>query len=366
MKNVLITIFYADGLHGGVKYTAEIGNFLHSLGYNVFCVGVLTNETTKDFFAKNNVTLFNVLEFPIDIYIDIVWAHHWPILPYLIRKGLKYNKIINSCISKILPVDKPLFFINAIDMFLTLTDKTKNMFVNEYNIEADRIYVLPNTAPDIFFEYKHNMSRKLNSVAVVSNHAPSELLEAMQILEKSGYETVVYGGKNSIDITPDILSKHDVIVSIGKTVQYAMAMGIPVYNYDHFGGNGYIVPETIDIEESVNFSGRNFFTKKSARQIVNEIVSQYCATLSQTNTIKNIAEQRYKLSVRINNVLDILNNMSPVKHVVENNSNRLYFDYCEFVINFAASHINDLHPLKTKKQESGWQRLYRHLRHFKF
>ena len=67
MKNVLITIFYADGLHGGVKYTAEIGNFLHSLGYNVFCVGVLTNETTKDFFANNNVTLFNVLEFPIDI-----------------------------------------------------------------------------------------------------------------------------------------------------------------------------------------------------------------------------------------------------------------------------------------------------------
>lgn len=366
MKNVLITIFYADGLHGGVKYTAEIGNYLHSLGYNVVCVGALTNESTKQFFARNNVKLFNVFDFPTDIHIDIVWAHHWPILPYLIRKGLKYDKLINSCISKILPIDKPLFFTDAIDLFLTLTAKTKNMFINEYDIDADRIHILPNTAPDYFFEYKHDIKRKLKSIAVISNHIPCELSAALQILENQGYDTIVYGGKNPVDIVPDVLARHDVVVSIGKTVQYAMAMGIPVYNYDRFGGSGYITPENVLVEESANFSGRNFFTKKTAEQIADEIVSQYNTTLEQSDELKRIAEQRYKLSTKINEVLNILDNMTPVKHVSEENSNRLMFDYCEFVINYSAQHVNDLYNYKSKKHESSFQRLCRHLKHLKF
>lgn len=366
MKNILITIFYADGLHGGVKYTAEIGNYLHSIGYNVFCVGTLTNESTKRFFARNNVKLYNVFDFPTDTHIDIVWAHHWPILPYLIRKGLQYDKLINSCISEFLPIDKPLFFTKHVDLFMTLTQKTKDMFINEYDINGDKIHVLPNTAPDYFFDYKHDYSRPLKSVAVVSNHIPPELSGALDILETRGFDTIVYGGKNPVDIVPDVLLKHDVIVSIGKTVQYAMAMGIPVYNYDHFGGNGYVVPETIDIEESTNFSGRNFFTKKTASQIADEIVSQYVQTLAKCDELKKIAEQRYKVSIKINEVLNLLSNMPAVEHVVENNKNRLYFDYCEFVINSSARHANDLYIEKRKKKETGFQRLCRHLKNFKF
>lgn len=366
MKNILITIFYADGLHGGVKYTAEIGNYLHSLGYNVFCVGALTNDSTKQFFARNNVKLYNIFEFPTDTFIDIVWAHHWPILPYLIRKGLQYDRLINSCISKILPIDKPLFFTKSVDLFLTLTTKTKNMFINEYDIDSGSIHVLPNTAPDYFFDYKHDYSRPLQSIAVVSNHVPTELADALDILKSKGYDTIVYGGKNPIDIVPSVLKKHDVIVSIGKTVQYAMAMGIPVYNYDHFGGSGYITPENIDEEENANFSGRSFFTKKTAEEIADEIVSQYKQTLVKCSELQNIAEQRYKLSIKINEVLNLLNSMPAVEHVAENNTNRLYFDYCEFVINSSAQHVNDLYIEKRKKKESGFQRLCRHLRYMKF
>lgn len=366
MKNILITIFYADGLHGGVKYTAEIGNYLHSLGYNVFCVGALTNESTKQFFARNNVKLFNVFDFPTDIHIDIVWAHHWPILPYLIRRGLQYDRLIHSCISEILPIDKPLFFTKSVDLFLTLTSKTKNMFINEYDIDGDIIHVLPNTAPDYFFDYKHDYSRPLKSIAVVSNHIPHELSVALQILANHGYDTIVYGGKNPVDIVPDVLARHDVVVSIGKTVQYAMAMGIPVYNYDRFGGSGYITPENVLVEESANFSGRSFFTKKTAEQIADEIVSQYNMILEQSDELKRIAEQRYKLSAKINEVLNILDNTTPVEHVSENNSNRLMFDYCEFVINFSARHVDDLPSHKPRKRESGLRRLCRHLKHLKF
>lgn len=36
-------------------------------------------------------------------------------------------------------------------------------------------------------------------------------------------------------ITLEILSQYDVAITIGKTVQYCLVMGVPVYVYDKFG-----------------------------------------------------------------------------------------------------------------------------------
>ena len=60
MKRILLTIYYADGLHGGVKYCAELGEYFHSLGYDVYCAGVITNDFILKFFNKYNVKLYNV------------------------------------------------------------------------------------------------------------------------------------------------------------------------------------------------------------------------------------------------------------------------------------------------------------------
>ena len=46
-KNILITIFYANGLHGGVKYSVELSEYFQSIGYNVYVAGILTNYKTR-------------------------------------------------------------------------------------------------------------------------------------------------------------------------------------------------------------------------------------------------------------------------------------------------------------------------------
>lgn len=357
-KNILITLCYADGLHGGVKYTAELGSFFHSIGYTVYCVGVKTNDVTKDFFKKYNVTLVNIKDFNFDIHFDLVWAHHFPIFPYLVRHGLKYKKIINSCISSILYIEKPIFCIENIDLILTPTEKTKQTFIKNYDIPAEKIYVLPNTAPDIFFQNKKNTHKKLSKIAIVSNHVPEELKKAKKLLKSKGISVICYGGKNPVDITPQVLSEYDAVISIGKTVQYCLAMEIPVYNYDHFGGSGYITPENLETELAANFSGRSFFTKKSPEQISEEIIQQYDSAVSKTNKLTSIAEQKFKLSVRINEVLSILSKTKKTKKLKENNKNRLLFDYCEFVINALAGH--------KKKKENTFKRFLRHLIAMKF
>ena len=370
MKNILITLFYADGLHGGVKYSAELGEYFHSLGYRVYLAGVKTNNTTQEFFKAHHVHLFNVKDFPTDIEFDIVWAHHFPILPYLIKhrgtgaqKTFKYKYLINSCISEILPIEKFMPFPKEIDMFLTLTGKLRSAFINDYNFPAARIHILPNTAPDMFFDYPCTpASDGPHKIAIVSNHPPRELVDAIELFESAGIDVTMYGGANPVDITPAVLGQYDAIITIGKTVQYSLAMGIPVYNYDHFGGSGYITPDNIDVEEAANFSGRSFRTKKSAEQIVTEVKEQYARTLARVAELKSIAQSRYRLSTRVGAILETLQKTAPRGPIEITNENRLFFDYCEFIIEALARHDVEYQ----KKRERPLHRIWRHIKTGKF
>jgi len=369
MKNILITLWYADGLHGVVKYSAELGNYFYSLGYKVYLCGCSTNQETKEFFAENHVTMFNIQEELPDIVFDIVWAHHWPIFPYLIRKGLKYRKLVNSCISSVLYIERPLILDENIDLYLCLTNNMKKMFVEEYGLSSRKIQVLPNIAPDEFFSKDISNKESITSIGIVSNHVPQELLQALYLFRNRNINVVVYGGSNSINITPDILRQHDVIITIGKTVQYCLAIGKPVYEYDHFGGSGYIVPDNIILEESYVFSGRSFCTKKTAEEIVEEIFNQYHTVLAKQEQLRQIAEQRYKLSIRIDKILEILSKTKNKKMLVEDKKSKLFIDYCDLIINGMSASSLNMNTISNNviiRKESQIQRLLRHLRTFRF
>ncbi len=364
-KNILITLWYADGLHGGVKYSAELGRFFHSIGYNVYLCTVKSKDNIKQFLAHNHINVFNIHDDLPDIEFDIVWAHHWPIFPYLIRKGLRYKKLINSCLSSFLFLERPIMLDGNIDMYLCLTQSMKEILTKQYNIDENKINVLPNTAPDDFFVTKPQ-NTNLTNVAIVSNHVPQELLDAVKIFKRNKIDVTIYGGKYPVDITPDVLAQHDVIISIGKTVQYCLAMGKPVYNYDHFGGSGYITPENIDIEEKQNFSGRSFYTKKTAQQIVDEIINQYTHVVGLQNDLRKIADVRYKLSVQVNNILSKLDQTPHKEPLVENNDCRLFIDYCYLVIDGTTTSSLLKIPKTPKQKENPLKRLLRHIKHLKF
>ena len=359
-KNILITLFYADGLHGGVKYSAEIGNYFNSLGYNVYCVGVITDNFTIDFMKQNNVNLVNIKDFDNSIKYDLVWAHHFPIFPYLVRRGLKYGKLINSCISEFLLIEKPLFCIENVDLFLALTPQLRSFLIKNYGIKKEHISFLPNTAPDTFFELQKTVSTKIKKIAVISNHPPKEVIQAGKDFKHYGISVDFIGGSNPIEVTAELLSNYDVVISIGKTVQYCLAMGIPIYNYDHFGGSGYITPENIDVELQHNFSGRSFHTKKTAQVIISEIINQYQSALSNSIELKKIAEKQFKLSERIGGILNLLNKQKGKIHLKETSKNRLIFDYCDFIV------IGNIHHKQEKKKRTGLSRLFYHIRTMKF
>ena len=62
----------------------------------------------------------------------------------------------------------------------------------------------------------------LQKIAVISNHIPPEILEAVKILQKK-YTVDIFGlQKQPIWITPEIINQYDLIVSIGKSIQYGI------------------------------------------------------------------------------------------------------------------------------------------------
>ncbi|MCL2748639.1 MAG: hypothetical protein FWE50_01035 [Alphaproteobacteria bacterium] len=368
-KNILITCWFIDRMHGAVIYTAELGRYLSSLGYNVYCAGMAIDGKTAQFIRDSGVRVYRVDLLPMDIHYDIVWALHWPLLPYLIGKKLKYGRIVNACLSEFLPMERPLFFKENIDIILPLTDNLGETLKKQYGFGDNLIMTLSNTAPDEFFDVKKRLSSAPKKIAVVSNHPPKELLNIEPLLKKKGVHIEYYGfwNNNSVRITPELLSEFDVIISIGKTVQYALAMGIPVYNYDYFGGSGYITPENIDIEQAHNFSGRSFRTKKTAKEITDEIMSGYERACADTIALKKIAGSRYKLSVRISEILKTLDKLPKKPPVKITNDNRLYFDYCESMCVQSLMYEDTLASITwARKKPRGLARLWKHIRTFKF
>jgi len=72
-------------------------------------------------------------------------------------------------------------------------------------------------------------------------------------------------------IEDKVLENYDLVITIGKTVNYCLALGVPVYCYDWFGGSGYLNPGNFAINKRHNFSGRDSFRKLSGEAIFREI-----------------------------------------------------------------------------------------------
>jgi hypothetical protein len=143
-------------------------------------------------------------------------------------------------------------------------------------------------------------------------------------------------------ITSKILLQYDAIITIGKTAQFALALGIPLYNYDYFGGPGWITPHNLDLEESYNFAGRKMNhneLQKDSETIAKEIISGEEVSTYQ-NHLSKMARERYHGPERIGRLVREVETQEPVKRVCITKDNRLYFDLCKLIVAMAEVPVN--------------------------
>ena len=141
------------------------------------------------------------------------------------------------------------------------------------------IYTLENAAPDVFHQINPETSsdRSLENILLISNRQCDELQAAMTLLGAEGIECTHFGmtGEHIERIVPSTLAKHDLVITFGKSVQYCLASGTPVYVYGMFGGPGYLNEENFELAAAYNFSGRCCGRRLTPQQIVAAVKAGY-------------------------------------------------------------------------------------------
>lgn len=172
---------------------------------------------------------------------------------------------------------------------------------------AEQLVVLGNPAPDAFLDVASVPSEVLSRVLVVSNHVPEELDGAIELLREQGVVVDLVGlqrekGGKPQRIRPESFDGVDAVITIGKTVQFALAAGVPVFCYDHFGGPGWLSEDNLDRAAWHNFSGRGF-DHRAAEQIVAELNSGYFTARSSTAQLRDRLGDRLRWSTALRDVL---------------------------------------------------------------
>jgi hypothetical protein len=138
----------------------------------------------------------------------------------------------------------------------------------------DDVQVFFNAAPPHFHAASRRRARSaLEHLTVVSNHVPPEMREALSTLAAEGVTVRILGkGDEWKRLQADDITATDAAVTIGKTVVYCLAQAVPVYIYDHLGGDGWLIPETCASAMHHNFSGRPARRRLPADMIAREIL----------------------------------------------------------------------------------------------
>lgn len=305
-KSILITNYELINYTGSELNTMSIAKRFKDMGYKVYVLAMFIGEPlyseTRDCYDEiidivNDEFDFSRMEF------DIIWAHHSFLLSWLIfEKKINAKKVIVSSLSARENFEVIPKYANDLSLVLANSQETKQKLQQE---GIKDVKVLENYSFKKYFKRDIKI-KKLRNIAIISNHVPEELIKAKEMLEKDGYNVQIYGftGKREL-ITDKVLEKYDVIITIGKTVQYAMSLKIPVYVYDIFGGEGYLTLENIEKNRNKNFSGRGF-DKKSPEIIYKEITRNFTNALSIVEKIKEYASRNFCFEDNVDKICEIL------------------------------------------------------------
>jgi len=288
-KKVLVTQSQLKNYSGSEVLTLELVEYLANQGAQVTILTHFLGQPIQSDFEKLSGVSILLTTSPeadkIDLEeFDLMWVHHLTLTRGLIRQLSTANApgLVFHHMSKSEPLEFPIIY----DAEAVLADvvafnsKETRDDLHEQGVAFDQkqTFVFGNPAPDGFMRPARTESRaRPTRIAIVSNHPPEEIMLSAEDMRRQGVVVDCIGrvqGGVTQRVTPIVLHTYDLVISIGKTVQYSIVSGIPVYCYDRFGGPGFLTRENFERCQQKNFSGRGFNTKTRA-EIVAEIMGQF-------------------------------------------------------------------------------------------
>ena len=284
-------------------------------------VTVQANKVSKDIFniARGR---FNLQTTPVEISdYDLIWSQHGQFLHNMANPNLLLNwrgAFISVHLSYYHPIETYHYPIAKRFSSLRVFNADVTRDLLDGSDQSPDALVLRNAAPLKFHREPKKYLQKLSRILVVSNHLPSELFDAIKHLDRNGIDVKIIGQKyNSKIIEPRDFSDVQAVISIGKTVQYALVSGLPVFCYDHFGGPGWLNDSNFERAEYFNFNGTCSASKMTSEDIAQYIVSGYEEAFAFSQRKWRYHSDRYNLDRHLDEILsrNKLNNISNMSDI---------------------------------------------------
>lgn len=236
-----------------------------------------------------------------DLVITQGW---WPACFGLLECAVRYRYLVVGSFSGLTSGEAILGLEDEADVLLFHSARNRDLQAPSLEgCDTPRL-VYGNALPAGWFADVPPPPTALRRVVVVSNHVPPEVRAALDRLRAAGLEAIAYGTGDELRlVTPELVDQHDVVVSIGHTAQKAMARQRPFYCYDHFGGPGYITPQTVEAERHICFSGRSDRRRKSPEDIAADIVGGFAEAVGASERLRRDAEEHHRLERVLADVL---------------------------------------------------------------
>ena len=343
-KKILITQNSIQGLQGSEIVALELADFFQNAGAEVKVFTWHYGEPMWGCFREKGIEVTDDEEDDFFEDCDYVWVQHQVLPQRLIRK-LAENKprkkpqfiFIHMSGLKDVLLEQPYIYdleATIASKILFVSQEVSEMF-DEMEVfdETCPRQIFPNPAPVSYTEMQ-TPSEQLRRVLIVSNHPPEEILNAKKILCQNGIEAVSLGqntGQYS-RVTADLLDGYDAVVTIGKTVQYCLVGGKPVYVYDKFGGPGYLTAKNFELAKSKNFSGRGF-KKKEAKTIADEVVRGYNTARKYSLENKIVRHEDFLLGT---NLAKVFSDLGSSKYI---HMDKKYWQYVLTAEHFARERV---------------------------
>lgn len=303
-RRILLTNYQMLGFSGSELDTLNIANYFLSINYEVTIFTLkygypLLGEIDE----RIKLVTSNNIGDMVKKY-DIIWSHHFPLLDYLLFfQGISADYIHYVSLSSIMDLESLPEYYKSLNMISVMSEHTRDALRNE-NFAVDDFNLFSNYSSIKNFDYKIKKHR-LKKICIISNHVPPELLEfAKKFENRTGNKVDIFGRKHVYTkITSKLLYKYDLVITIGRTVNDALSIGIPVYCYDRFGGDGFLTTENIDKAFYYAFSGKSHPIKKNSEELYDDIISNYDGCTKNIYKLKKYAFNNFCFEKMMENTI---------------------------------------------------------------
>lgn len=265
-RHALISTNHFDTWAGSELMAVELAEGLEARGWDVTLHAPFFRENfAPDAIGARFNWVMDHSDLPKASAFDLIYSQHGALIPYWAEQsgqelfGDGRPAFVFAHLSPTSALECPSSGAEPLlaDLILANSPETRASFA-ELGGAFEAAEVMPNPAPAQFDAARRvRKAGVAKRILVVSNHVPKELQQATECLKGQGVRVRRIGlGNTCRRLMPDDLKWADAVVTIGKTVQFAMRAGCPVFCYDRFGGPGWLTVRNAADAEAANFSGR--------------------------------------------------------------------------------------------------------------